>query len=202
MNGSVSLQKQKKGNGRGREIELLYLSLLETEQDRDQFQKIYEKNYLKMYHVVIGILKQQADGENAVHEAFLALAEGFERYAHLTESEMTGLCITIAKNKAIDILRVKNRYSEAELEDLVLYDDRKEANPEDAQDADEDSRMIRRVLSRIPDVFREALILKYYYGMKNKEIAQIQGVSKKVVEMRLYRGKQKLKVILDEEEAQ
>ena len=202
MDGSVSLQKQKKENGRGREIELLYLSLLETEQDRDQFQKIYEKNYLKMYHVVIGILKQQADGENAVHEAFLALAEGFERYAHLKESEMTGLCITIAKNKAIDILRAKNRYSEAELEDLVLYDDRKEANPEDAQDADEDSRMIRRVLSRIPDVFREALILKYYYGMKNKEIAQIQGVSKKVVEMRLYRGKQKLKVILDEEEAQ
>lgn len=202
MDGSVILQNQKSGTNVGREIELLYLSLLETEQDRDRFQKIYEENYLKMYHVVIGILKQQADGENAVHEAFLALAEGFERYAHLNGSEMTGLCITIAKNKAIDILRIKNRYSEADLEDLTLYDDRTETNPADAQEADEDSRIIRRALRQIPDVFREALILKYYYGMKNKEIAQIQGVSNKVVEMRLYRGKQKLKVILDEEEAQ
>ena len=135
MDSTVILQNQRKETNVGRESELLYLSMLETEQDRDRFQKIYEENHLKMYHVVIGILKQQANGENAVHEAFLALAEGFERYAHLKDSEMTGLCITIAKNKAIDILRVKNRYSEADLENLILYDSRKEANPEDAQEA-------------------------------------------------------------------
>ncbi len=135
MDSTVILQNQRKETNVGRESELLYLSMLETEQDRDRFQKIYEENHLKMYHVVIGILKQQANGENAVHEAFLALAEGFERYAHLKDSEMTGLCITIAKNKAIDILRVKNRYSETDLENLILYDSRKEANPEDAQEA-------------------------------------------------------------------
>ncbi len=181
---------------------MLCTAALETERDRESFQKIYEKNYLKMYHVVNTMLGQQADAENAVHEAFLSLAENFGKYARLTGSKMTGLCVSIAKNKAIDILRARNRYSEAQLEELVLYDKREEVNPEDAQEADEDSRMIRRALRELPDVFREVLVLKYFYGLKNKEIAKIQGVSGKVVEMRLYRGKQKLRVILDEEEVE
>ena len=177
----------------------MYLVLLETDQERDRFQTIYEKNYLKMYHVVLAILKQQPDAENAVHEAFLALAENFEKYSRLTDDKMAGFCVSVAKNKAIDMLRKRKHYSEAELEDLVLYDGRTEVNPEDAQEASEESRMIRQALHEISDVLREALIFKYYYGMSNPEIAKILGVSKKVVEMRLYRGKEKLRVILDGE---
>lgn len=54
---------------------MLYLLLLATEEDREFFQKIYEENYLKMYHVALGMLRQPSEAENAVHEAFLALAE-------------------------------------------------------------------------------------------------------------------------------
>lgn len=177
---------------------MVYLLLLETERDREQFQAVYEENYLKMYHIVLGILKQKADAENAVHEAFLTLAENFGKYSHLTGSKMTVFCITIAKNKAIDILRKQKHYSAAELEDLILYDERAEANPENAQAASEESDRIRKALKNISHVLQEALVLKYYYGMSNREIAKMQGVSKKAVEMRLYRGKQKLKGILDE----
>ena len=175
----------------------MYLILLETDQERDRFRTIYEKNYLKMYHVALGILKQQADAENAVHEAFLALAENFGKYSYLPDGKMTGLCVSIAKNKAIDMLRKIKHYTKAELEDLILYDERTEVNPEEAQQTSEESQVIRQAMQEISEVLREALILKYYYGMGNQEIAKIQGVSKKAVEMRLYRGKQKLKMILD-----
>lgn len=179
---------------------MLLVSLLQTEREREQFRGIYKDNYLKMYHIALGYLKQQEDAENAVQDAFLALAENFEKYSYLSGREMTGLCVSIVKNKAIDMIRRRKRYSEAELEELVLYDERTEANPEDALGQEQAAGALQRALEQISEVFRETLILKYYYGLSNREIAKIQGVSAKTVEMRLYRGKQKLKVVLDEEE--
>ena len=179
---------------------MMFLFLLETEQDREKFRKIYEENYLKMYHVVFGLLKQKEDAENAVHEAFVALAENYEKYSHFSDREMIKLCVTIAKNKAIDILRQKKHYSETDLEELILSDERTGVNPDAALKRDDEGRKLFRALKEISDVLRETLLLKYYYDFSNREIAKIQGVSIKVVEMRLYRGKQKLKVILNEEE--
>lgn len=83
---------------------LIFLSMLETEEAKCSFEKIYRENYLTMYHIALGMLKSQADAENAVHEAFLKLAERFEKYMQIGCSEMTGLCVTIVKNKAIDAI--------------------------------------------------------------------------------------------------
>lgn len=179
---------------------MIFLYMLETEQDRERFRKIYEENYLKMYHIAFGFLKQREDTENAVQEAFTALAENYEKYSHFSDRDMLKLSITIAKNKAIDILRRKKHYSEMELEELVLYDERIDVNPEDAFNRDEDAGKLVRAFKEVSETLRETLFLKYYYAFSNREIAKIQGVSVKVVEMRLYRGKQKLKVILNDEE--
>ena len=91
---------------------MISLDILETEEDREKFRKIYEENYLKMYHVGLAMIKNQTDAENAVQEAFLSLAEKFEKYSHLSSSKMTGLCVTIMKNKIIDMIRKANHYSE------------------------------------------------------------------------------------------
>lgn len=181
---------------------MIYFALLATEEDRESFRQIYEENYLKMYHVALGMLGQPSEAENAVHEAFLALAERFEKYSHLSGREMTGFCVSIVKNKAIDMIRKAGHYSEAQLDDLILTDETVFANPEDAFAGGEQAGIVQRALRQISEVYRETLILKYYYGLDNKEIAKIQNVSKKTVEMRLYRGKQKLKEILHETDAE
>ena len=53
-----------------------------------------------MYRVAYGILGQKEEAENAVHDAFVKLADKFARYERLSEKEMDGLCITIARNTA------------------------------------------------------------------------------------------------------
>lgn len=178
---------------------MIYLALLETEEDRERFRSIYEENYQKMYYLAKKYLGEPSEAENAVHEAFLALAERFEKYSHLPGREMTGLCVSIVKNKSIDALRRRRHYSEEELEELVLPDERAGADPVAAAEAGEEARLLWRAMKQISEVFRETLILKYCYGMGNREIAKLQGVPVKTVEMRLYRGKRKLKELLDEE---
>lgn len=179
---------------------MIYLLVLEAEKDREYFRIIYEENYLKMYHIALGYLKQPAEAENAVHEAFLALAEKFQKYSHLNGREMMGFCVSIVKNKSIDIIRRSKHYSEDELESLDLRQNDETANPESVLLNEETKQMIEKALEKVSEVFRETLVLKYVYELNNKEIARIQGVSVKTVTMRIYRGKQQLKGVIDESE--
>ena len=96
---------------------MIALSAIPTEEDRNKFREIYEENYLKMYHVALGMIKNQADAENAVQEAFLSLAEKFEKYLHLSGSEMTGLCVPIGIDFKILLLPEQ---SENFLKNLVV----------------------------------------------------------------------------------
>lgn len=177
---------------------MIYLMLLETEDDRKNFLEIYNENYLKMYYVAQGMGQRQADAENAVHDAFLSLAENFTKYSHLSCSEMTGLCVTIVKHKVLDSIRRANRYSDAELEELILYDEVPEHDAPGMAERGEESVFVRKALEGISEILRQTLTLKYYYELSNKEIARIQGVSVKTVEMRLFRGKKKFKEVWDE----
>lgn len=179
------------------------LALIGGEEDRRSFQAVYEDNYILMYHVALGILKHPADAENAVHGAFLSMAERFEKYKGLSGSDLKGLCVTIVKHKAIDILRERNRWSERQVEELVLYNGDGAAEPEASCLKKEEnrrySRLLREAMGRLPEVFAQALELKYYYGFGNREIARLMDVSVKTVEMRLYRAKKKLRELLEGE---
>ena len=177
---------------------MIALSAIPTEEDRNKFREIYEENYLKMYHVALGMIKNQADAENAVQEAFLSLAEKFEKYLHLSGSEMTGLCVSIVKNKVLDSIRRANHYSEAELEDIILYDEAPEHDAPHMIERQERAMFVQKAMEGISEILRETLTLKYYYELSNKEIARIQGVPVKTVEVRLFRGRKKFKEVWDE----
>ena len=81
---------------------MIYLLLLETDEDRKVFFEIYNRNYHKMYYVALKMLQDEAGAEDAAHAAFLSLAEKFEKYSHISGSEMDNFCVSIVKNKAID----------------------------------------------------------------------------------------------------
>lgn len=179
---------------------LIYLSVLQDNEEKQSFRMMYEKNYLLMYRVALRILMRQMDAENAVHEAFLSIAERFEKYKFLTEKEMTGLCIAIAKNKAIDILREEKHWSEEAIEEYVVPTSDTDKNPEIFTERKEEQKRIRKMIESLPEVLKMTIDLKYYYEYSNKEIANIMGIPRKTVEMRLYRAKIKLKEMINDEE--
>lgn len=173
------------------------VSLLETEEQKDKFIEIYERNKDKMYHIVFEVLKQREEAENAVHDAFVKLADKFGRYEHLSEKEMDGLCVTIVKNTALNLLYRQKRISVSEPEELEkLYWKNSEESicfPEEAAIRKEQAEMIRQVLQELPAVYHDVLVLRYYYDFSIKEAAGILGISKKTAEIRLYRAKERLK---------
>lgn len=139
---------------------LVYLNLIEGEKRKNSFAKIYEENHLRMYHIALSILKNHADAEDAVHEAFLSIAKNFRKYSKLSCREMGGLCVTIVKSKVMDQLRRSKRYSDEDLENLVLYNKYAEFDPEKKLHQKEESAKLHRIKERLPEVLAMTVDLK------------------------------------------
>jgi RNA polymerase sigma-70 factor (ECF subfamily) len=153
-----------------------------------------------MYHIALSILKNPASAEDAVHEAFLSIAKNFKIYSKLSCREMEGLCVTIVKNKTIDQFRYQKRFSDEVLENLVLYNEYAEFEPERHYQNKQESVKIHNILKKLPEILRMTVDLKYFYDLSNKEIAKIMNVPVKTIEMRLYRAKIKIRELWENEE--
>jgi RNA polymerase sigma-70 factor (ECF subfamily) len=179
---------------------LTYLCLIDGEERKKSFEKIYNENYLRMYHIALSILKNPASAEDAVHEAFFSIAKNFKIYSKLSCREMEGLCVTIVKNKTIDQLRYQKRFSDEVLVNLVLYNEYAEFEPERHYQNKQESVKIHNILKKLPEILRMTVDLKYFYDLRNKEIAKIMNVPVKTIEMRLYRAKIKIRELWENEE--
>ena len=54
---------------------LIYLQVIETEEDKNKFEDIYQKYRGLMYYVAYKRLHHEQDAEDAVHHAFMKIAE-------------------------------------------------------------------------------------------------------------------------------
>lgn len=60
---------------------LIYVQMIETPQDKSKFEAIYEEYYGLMYHTAYKYLKHEQDAEDAVHHAFVKIAENIRSTA-------------------------------------------------------------------------------------------------------------------------
>lgn len=64
-----------------------------------------------------------------------------------------------------------------------------------------DAREVQQALQRLPERQRSALLLSYYEGLSQKEIAQVLGLSLRAVESLIVRARRALGKTLEEEHA-
>lgn len=58
---------------------LIYLQMLETPEEKSLFEQIYLEYRGLMYHVAYEILHNEQDAEDAVHQAFIKIAENIKK---------------------------------------------------------------------------------------------------------------------------
>ena len=178
---------------------LLLISGLSEGTRRQEFEQIYEQNYRTMYYVALKILKNKEEAEDAEQSSFVKLAERYDKYRHLGQQEMTSLCVIIVKNKCLDILRVSKSGLQSELEkvDYALSDAKNQ--PLENVIQEEGAKELMQAMKLLPEKLRLVLELRYFHEYSNGEIAEILDISKKNVEIRLYRAKKRMKEVLQNE---
>lgn len=169
---------------------LIYLEMIESEQDRSKFERLHEKYKRLMFHVANQVLRNEQDAEDAVHEAFVSVIKNLEKISDVECPQTRSYVVIITERKAIDILRARSK---------VVHMDGEEAlggieipPPGDGGLAD--------AMAKLPARYREALLLRYDNGYSTKEMAQILDMKRDSVQKLIWRAKETLQKLLEQEE--
>ena len=167
---------------------LIYLQMIETEQDRSKFERIYLQYRNLMYHAAYSILHNEEDAEDAVHHAFVKVAENINKISEAVCPKTAAYVVTIVENKAIDLYRRKKKHPSVPLEQETIglaieYTGENE---------------LARCIAALPAVYRQVLMLKYYHGYSTKETAKLLSLSTANVSKIEQRAKAKLEILCRE----
>ena len=151
---------------------LIYLQVIDAPEDRDQFITLYETYRGLMFYVANQILQNEQDAEDAVHDAFLSVAEHIKKFSRLERHKTKAFLVTIVENKAIDLYRKKTHRKEE-----ILWEETTGLAP-----AYEPEDGLTRCILKLPARYREFLRLKHELGyslpqcqvMNSKKTSTIQ----------------------------
>ena len=159
---------------------LIYLQTIDDPQDRTRFEAMYSAYRGLMFHVANQILRNPQDAEDAVHLAFLSLANC--RLLPEPGPQARHLAAVTAERKAIDLYRARKRRPEVGLEEDSL--------PGCAPPPSDGT--LAGAMAALPPRYRETLLLKYYNGYSAAEIGELLGTTAANVRQILARAKKKL----------
>ena len=137
-----------------------------------------------LYHVACGILRSEADREDAVQECILKAWEKLDSLK--SDSAFRSWIIRILINECYNIGRAESK--------IVLMDELPETAAPDVSDPD-----LKDALARLDEIYRVPVLLFYMEGFSLKEIAGILQVPEGTVKSRLFAGRKKLREYLGEE---
>ena len=168
---------------------LIYLQMIDEPQDRHKFIKVY-KTYVKlMFYVANRILHNTHDAEDAVQQAFISIAKNIKKISEVECPKTKSYVVTIVENKAIDLLRVKERRGEMELNEDI--------NGLSVEYTGENS--LAACILRLPARYREVILLKYEQGYSTREIAKMLKLTESNASKLLQRAQNKLEELCREE---
>lgn len=172
--------------------------------DADAYERLVRRHAPRMLAVARRLLRSPDDAEDAVQEAFLSAFRALDRFEG--EARLGTWLHRITVNAALMRLRSRRRRPESSLEDLqprFLEDGHHEVLPRRWKDADRvlaDRRLrerVREAIDRLPDTYRNVLLLRDIEEMDTAETAAALGISENAVKTRLHRARVALREVLD-----
>ena len=167
---------------------IVYLQIIETPEERSKFEQLYLEYKGLMFHVAFDILHNEKDAEDAVHQAFIKIAENIKKIDEPMCPKTHSYVVTIVENQSIDQYRKQQKRQTVELIDethgiSVQYDS--------ASD-------LTKCILKLPARYREMILLRYHQGYTVREISKILGLSLPAAIKLDQRAKNKLKKLCEE----
>lgn len=169
---------------------LLFLALIDSDDEKELFGRVYNLYKGLMYLQAFQILRNAEDAEDAVQEAFFSLTKNISKISDPECPKTKSFMVIIVRRKALNIL--KKRHPDAEFIDEINC----ESETKDEHDLDS---LLERCIYKLPDKYRNVLLLKYHFGYSLKEISEMMNISLSNAQKIDQRAKAKLKEIARDE---
>jgi RNA polymerase sigma-70 factor, ECF subfamily len=174
------------------------VTLLHSIRDGDEqaLASLYDRYRLILFGLILRILHSQSEAEDVLQEVFLQVWQRASSFDEERGRPFTWL-VTLARSRAIDRLRSLGA------RDRVTNEAGREAEVTgETRDAVDDAirsergETVRRALASLPDEQRSTLVLAYFEGLTQTEIADRLGAPLGTVKTRMRSGMIKLRELL------
>ena len=176
---------------------LIFLTLVDTQEEKDKFTALYEKYRYFMWYLANQILNDYQLAEDAVQDSFLVLTKHLNKVDSVDSPQTKRYLATIAKSRAIDILRKKGRLEDPSSE--VPENDASDSRQADLLDeliVKEGYEYLLSCIRSLDESYRTVLECRYLHQMSEKETALFLNVAPKTVNVRIFRARKKLQEML------
>jgi RNA polymerase sigma-70 factor (ECF subfamily) len=169
--------------------------------DRNAFGRLVQAYQVPVYNLAYRMLGNPTEAEDAAQETFLRAYARLNTYQ--PEMKFSNWILSIASHHCIDRLR-RRRFTWVSVEDNPVVegltgDDHR---PEDAVLRSEQSREIQALLDHLEPDYRTPLVLRYWYDLSYKEIAQILQITESALKSRLHRARLQLAELYTKQKAE
>lgn len=171
---------------------------LVAQKDAGALEALYDRYGRAAYSLARRILTEETLAQDVVQEVFLSLWRDARRFDAGRGTVATYL-LSMTHHRAVDVVRREENLRRWRTSDegLELEPDPK-ARVEDEVEASERRTEVRAALAELPAAQREALLLAYFGGYTQREVAALVGVPLGTVKTRMAAGMRKMKEALQD----
>lgn len=178
----------------------IYLMAIDSDIDKSKFEQIYIEYRDKMYYVAKGILSDEQDAENIVHDTFLTLIDNLENIYEIKCHKTWNYIVTILKNKCFNHIKRRKRALPTNFGDYNEFDSYMPytddiANISELADV---TSVLTELIQKLPFPYKEVLYLQYFNELSGEKIAVILGKTPENIRQISKRAKKKLEKQLTE----
>ena len=161
---------------------------------------ITTRNNQRLFRTAWSVLRNHADAEEVVQEAYLKAFNSLETYGG--KSSLSTWLTRIVYNTAIDRHRaLKRRRAELQQQDIAILNEyQSRYSPESISRSPESelirkqfSELLKSAVARLPDDFRSVFVLRDIEGMSVIETADALQIKEATVKSRLFRARRALR---------
>lgn len=157
-------------------------------QDEAALGTLYRRHAALLRTIVSRVINNDSDTDDLLQEIF---CEVWRLAAHYSEEKgkALGWLVTLARRRAIDKLRKKQAYQRAE--DRLRVETEHDITGGERHGADDDAvasdraEILQRVINTLPEAQRDALVMAFYRGMSQRQIAAQTGIPLGTIKTRL-----------------
>lgn len=154
----------------------------------EEFDRLYTLHSPMVYWTAYGMARSRETALDIVQTVFLKAYESWNKIGGLNEAQQKSWLYKTTRNAVIDLLRKEKReFANDDLPELIDSDE--SAMPEEAYVKSEQSRAIWQLVSRLPAIYRQPIVLHYFAELSQKEAAAALNIPGGTYRSRLSRGR-------------
>jgi RNA polymerase sigma-70 factor (ECF subfamily) len=175
--------------------------------DEQAFETMIRQYGGRMLATARRLLGNENDADDAVQQAFISVFKSIGGFNG--EANLSTWLHRIVVNAALAQMRYRRRRPELPIDDLLPRFDEEgrwagDGAPqnvarENLADGRETQEMVRRCIDRLPEAYRSVLVLRDIEELNTVETAEMLGITPNAAKIRLHRGRQALKTLIERE---